>query len=397
MAYSGKRVFSLLVFIFFLFTFLSSTQFSLPAYAGKATNGNYTGYFMVHPSMAGKKTNGNYTLYDVSDPVSGKVTNGNYTAYLGMVGIWAGLLGGGDIVEPIGPDISNLKIRRENDTVGSAIIVSFTTTTPQADIRVFEKTGDYATNLGDWQKWNKNPQSLTKPDPKQPYLFEYKDPSQVGGGEKEKYYMVTNKDVVDTNKIVGKFNIVMKPSALAVSVPFETPLILGTNIDLIIGNQLNDGDKLYSWTTAGVPVQSKLEKGLWTGPTEALTLKPEIGFWLVRMPNTPEKTVTLVGQISNAAFKEIKINKGYSYMIGNPYPFQYPLSSLTDLNKELDSSSENPVSKIYSWSDAGVPMQANLPKNANNKWEGTITKIETGKAYWIGNLTNKDINLKLTK
>lgn len=411
MPHPGKRVFSLLVFIFFLFTFLSSTQFSLPAYAGKASNGNYTGYFMVHPSMAGKKTNGNYTLYDVSDPVSGKVSNGNYTAYLGMVGIWAGLLGGGTPIEPVTYDISNLKIFRKDDAKDSDIWIAFTTLSDQANIALSIKESEINDSNTPWNiitlpAADYSIRKATTQDLALPQLANYaNDPTisantwliinnkQVGNlTPRQKYYRVTTNvtQATDYKKcMVGRITIKTPPpqNLLIFGYPFASPINQKDSMDEIIGAQLYQGDsnvadQIYTIDySSGAFIGSYLNKtGKWQS-SSYVGVEQGKGYLLIRGKGTKNENITIVGKVPSDDKSTTILVKNLN-LITTPYPNRYSLvepypNGIANLIAKLDGGTSGTADQIYGHSgpDKIGPFEGSFI-NPQKKLEGNLVNLQ---------------------
>lgn len=376
----GKRVFSLLVFIFFLFTFLSSTQFSLPAYAGKASNGNYTGYFMIHPSTANKKINGDYTMYDVSDPVSGKVTNGNYTAYLGMVGIWAGLLGGSNSNSPIISDVSSLKIERDGNNIKltwdspSNDPKIFISTTLLSSLSNFVDSGIKATDLGKG-KW------------------EAIDIKQCrGNGDEIKFYQVTTQNNPfsfnsSPLNIVGKYDKKITGSTMF-CLPFEynpSDLIL----DKIIGKAdehkgLASGDEIWGYFNfegKGWKNGTLTSTG-WTSDNGLVNVFQFQGFWYTPI-NTTERIITFVGNVPEQDIK-IKLNSSMLFL-GNPYPTIMDLDNCGLKTTLLEGNTDAGADYVYPYDTIkGGWHGSSLIKGKG--WDGTDLKIRPAIGFWISNI-----------
>jgi len=205
-----------------------------------------------------------------------------------------------------------------------------------------------------------------------------------------RYYRVTTTGSSDEGfapEVVGKFdmdtfqlfNLISGP--LDIVPPDENTLndILGTQ--LTAGTNPGNGDRIYSYVSGGWQ-QSYLRVSTgWTGTLASFEV--DNGYWIKVTEGNPQNILTLVGEVSSAASREVQLVQAYN-MVGNGYPETVALND-TGLDAVLTAGT-NPgnADKIYEY--IATPTGSSWKQaylRAGTGWLGTLTHLTPGKGYWI--------------
>jgi len=224
-----------------------------------------------------------------------------------------------------GFQVSNLRISREADSAGSAVILTWD---PTSEVDVWSTTEGYTS----WEGWVMEGSTTES---------RWHDPNQVGAGDDEKYYKVVLHNVgataIGSADAVGKVNIHCfgEDSYTPVSIPFIQQY--GNDWDNVIGDQLVSGasqstsDQIYSYDGAGYASAEYLSStGGWTNIPGFQGFDNQIGFgyFVYIQPGNPSREVTVVGKVSTVEVQTTILGNDKYTFIGNPFPIKANLDDV---------------------------------------------------------------------
>lgn len=203
-----------------------------------------------------------------------------------------------------------------------------------------------------------------------------------------RYYRVTAAGFADAYapETVGKFDMTMYELSNFSSTPLEIDPLSANSLNNVLGTQLTPGinpskaDLIYSYTNeAWYQAYLRISIG-WIG---TLTIfNQDKGYWIKVNEGNPQNILTYVGEVSQAASREVTLNQGFT-LVGNNYPSTVALDN-TGLDNVLTAGT-NPSNsdRIYCYianASGGTWKQAYLRTGIG--WIGTLTDLEPGRAYW---------------
>ena len=262
----------------------------------------------------------------------------------------------------------SLSISREGNTPGSAIRISWTSSsTPDVYALYGDGTGQYVTAETTWNKVT-NPTALGY----QAYNGYLLHLNQVGGGSPEAYYKAlapgASNTLLPSAEAVGKFDITLPVGLSLISVPL---IPASSEINSAIGNQLSNNDKIFNFTGSAW-INSTLIGGNWSGGIT--NILPDLGYWTVIQSL---KTVTIVGSVPNSPARTIELISGLS-LKGSSYPAQVSIES-SGLSEAL----------LYPASGTGIIYYFTGSAWKSSTWNGTawvnkgIPYLQPKCGYWI--------------
>ena len=269
-----------------------------------------------------------------------------------------------------GFQVSNLRISREADSAGSAVILTWD---PTSEVDVWSTTEGYTS----WEGWVMEGSTTES---------RWHDPNQVGAGDDEKYYKVVLHNVgataIGSADAVGKVNIDCSPGYSLISVPFDSD---ERGINKVIGSQLTSGnqlnaDAIYHKAGAGSSVFKKayLSATGWldaaTGNPSTILISPEAGYFIEVGSGNPARDVTVVGRVI-ADERTVTMEVGYS-MVGSVFVKDI---SLADSESNLYSSGALPGNQLnadaifYKPSASSSSYKKAYLSSSDNQWHDAAT------------------------
>lgn|GEM_PF-4224486 len=301
----------------------------------------------------------NYSLRDLkAQAVIGTSESGNYDLRIGGVPEEEGGGAAGGV---------QVAISREGDSVGDAIIVSWTTSPTGAAVDVYRLTtteADSSIYTTEASAWTVIMNNVT--------VSSTIESTQVGTGYAQAYYKVIptgQTALFGTAEAVGKFNKDVPVGLSLFSVPF---LPTATGLNTVLGAQLSNGDLIYYFT--GVAwVDSTLSGGTWSGGVT--DVQPDLGYW-IRVQATP-KTITVCGPLASASSRNITVDSGLN-LDGTAYPVSVTLED-SSLGAALTSPSSGTGKVYYFTGSAWLDSTWN-----STSWENKgVTHLQPTLGYWI--------------